>query len=133
MNLEREIELLKYQNHLLKTIINGDEFPFFMFALDHNLNEKQVNAVLEILSIFSYRLSEDKDFKEYKEDKAKEKFKEFDISIERILKDERPTREEFEGYKSKILPASAESKYLLMSLQRQHIQPDVCGFLLQDT
>ncbi|AEP90309.1 hypothetical protein I33_1340 [Bacillus subtilis subsp. subtilis str. RO-NN-1] len=131
MNLEKEIELLKYQNYLLKTIIDGDDHPFFMFALDHNLNEKQVNAVLEILGIFSNRLSGEKESLEIKKSSAK-KIEEFGIVAEEVLKDEKPTRKEFENYKNKILSSEIETKYLLMSLQRQHIQPTVCEFLLKD-
>ncbi|RXF79844.1 DUF1878 family protein [Bacillus subtilis] len=132
MNLEKEIELLKYQNYLLKTIIDGDDHPFFMFALDHNLNKKQVNAVLEILGIFSNRLSGEKESLEIKKSSAKKNLEEFGIAAEEVLKDEKPTRKEFENYKNKILSSEIETKYLLMSLQRQHIQPTVCEFLLKD-
>lgn len=132
MNLEKEIELLKYQNYLLKTIIDGDDHPFFMFALDHNLNEKQVNAVLEILGIFSNRLSGEKESLEIKKSSAEKKLEEFGIVAEEVLKDEKPTRKEFENYKNKILSSEIETKYLLMSLQRQHIQPTVCELLLKD-
>lgn len=132
MNLEKEIELLKYQNYLLKTIIDGDDHPFFMFALDHNLNEKQVNAVLEILVIFSNRLSGEKESLEIKKSSVGKKLEEFGIAAEEVLKDEKPTRKEFENYKNKILSSEIETKYLLMSLQRQHIQPTVCELLLKD-
>ncbi|APA03902.1 MULTISPECIES: DUF1878 family protein [Bacillus] len=132
MSLEKEVELLKYQNYLLKTIINGDDYPFFMFALDHNLNEKQVEATVEILSIFSNRLNGEKESLNLRKNSAGKKFDAFGIAVEEVFKNEKPTRKEFESYKDKIFSSEIETKYLLMSLQRQHIKPNVCEFLLQD-
>ncbi|MEV9502763.1 DUF1878 family protein [Bacillus safensis] len=132
MNLEREIELLKYQNYLLKTIIDGDDHPFFMFALDHNLRKEQVDAVVEILGIFSNRLNGEEESLEIKKASTNEKLKAVGISVEEVLKNEVPTRQEFDHYKEKIFSSDFETKYLLMSLQRQHIQPTVCEFLLKN-
>ncbi|UDF15454.1 DUF1878 family protein [Bacillus pumilus] len=132
MDLEREIELLKYQNYLLKTIIDGDDHPFFMFALDHNLRKKQVDAIVEILGIFSNRLNGDGESLEIKKTSTNEKLKAVGISVEEVMKNEVPTRKEFDHYKEKILSSDIETKYLLMSLQRQHIQPTVCEFLLKN-
>ncbi|MCM3137340.1 MULTISPECIES: DUF1878 family protein [Bacillus] len=132
MNLEREIELLKYQNYLLKTIIDGDDHPFFMFALDHNLRKEQVDAVVEILGIFSNRLNGEEESLEIKKASTNEKLKAVGISVEEALKNEVPTRQEFDHYKEKIFSSDIETKYLLMSLQRQHIQPTVCEFLLKN-
>ncbi|MEH7899465.1 DUF1878 family protein [Bacillus pumilus] len=131
MNLEREIELLKYQNYLLKTIIDGDDHPFFMFALDHNLRKEQVDAIVEILGIFSNRLNGDEESLEIKKTSTNEKLKAVGISVEEVMKNEVPTRKEFDHYKEKI-SSDIETKYLLMSLQRQHIQPTVCEFLLKN-
>ncbi|MED1673660.1 DUF1878 family protein [Pallidibacillus thermolactis] len=47
MDVVKEIELLKYQNKLLQAMVDGDTYPFFMFALNHNLNESQVNGYFE--------------------------------------------------------------------------------------
>ncbi|WP_144524046.1 DUF1878 family protein [Bacillus pumilus] len=132
MDLEREIELLKYQNYLLKTIIDGDDHPFFMFALDHNLRKEQVDAIVEILGIFSNRLNGDEESLEIKKTSTNEKLKAVGISVEEVMKNEVPTRKEFDHYKEKIFSSDIETKYLLMSLQRQHIQPTVCEFLLKN-
>ncbi|MBQ4815319.1 DUF1878 family protein [Bacillus pumilus] len=131
MDLEREIELLKYQNYLLKTIIDGDDHPFFMFALDHNLRKEQVDAIVEILGIFSHRLNGDEESLEIMKTSTNEKLKAVGISVEEVMKNEVPTRKEFDHYKEKI-SSDIETKYLLMSLQRQHIQPTVCEFLLKN-
>ena len=57
MNVENEIELLKYQNKLLLSMVNGDDYPFFFFALNHDFTREQVNGIIKILNIFNNRLN----------------------------------------------------------------------------
>ncbi|KPN94316.1 hypothetical protein AO843_23305 [Lysinibacillus sp. ZYM-1] len=53
----KEVKKIK----LLKFMVNDNEFPFFMYALDNEFEETQVNAVMKILSAFYYRLNENND------------------------------------------------------------------------
>ncbi|OOQ98546.1 hypothetical protein BW900_31740, partial [Bacillus mycoides] len=48
-DLVKEVTLLKYQFELMKRMIQSDEYPFFMFVIDHEFEEEQVNALLKVL------------------------------------------------------------------------------------
>ena len=98
-----------------------------MFALDHNLNEKQVEATVEILSIFSNRLNGEKESLNLRKTLRVRSLMRLALRLKKSLK-RKPTRKEFESYKDKIFSSEIETKYLLMSLQRQHIKPNVCEF-----
>lgn len=137
MSIEKELELLKYQVYLLKKMVVNEEHPFFMYALDHNLDEKQVKMVCKVLNVFSHRLTDDADqnsneYFQHVSDEDKQLYENFSISPDDLTKDEKPSIKEFELLKEKIFSDSINSKYLLLSLKRQHIQPKVCEFLLEE-
>ncbi|MDK8210633.1 DUF1878 family protein, partial [Bacillus subtilis] len=56
MDVVKEVKLLKYQMSLMKHMVNAEEHPFFMFAIDHEFEENQVNAFLKALGVFSLRI-----------------------------------------------------------------------------
>lgn len=138
MNIEKEIGQLKYQINLLKFMVNADDFPFFMYALDHDFEENQVNALMKILLAFNYRLYEgaDNNYHSYhelnKEDEPlKSLLKIFQIETSEIYKTEPPSISEFEHYlhcifdNKEIIP-----KHILLSLKRQSIYKKLCDYLL---
>lgn len=137
MDFEKEIELLKYQNKLLQAMVDGDTYPFFMFALNHNLNESQVNGILKILSVFKYRSDElnEKEFEEYSEKNIEDKnfLNELGINIDILYSNELPTLTEFKVHIEKICDHTFEIKHLLLSLKKQNINSEICTYLLNQS
>nr|MDF9459345.1 DUF1878 family protein [Bacillus pumilus] len=85
MSIEKELELLKYQVYLLKKMVVNEEHPFFMYALDHNLDEKQVKMICKVLNVFSHRLSDDTDqnsneYHQHVSEEDKQLYENFSIS-----------------------------------------------------
>ncbi|GLF90628.1 hypothetical protein Saga11_18870 [Bacillus safensis] len=137
MSIEKELELLKYQVYLLKKMVVSEDHPFFMYALDHNLDEKQVKMICKVLNVFSHRLSDDTDqnsidYHQHVSDEDNQLYENFSISETELLKEEKPSIKEFELLKEKIFSDSINSKYLLLSLKGQYIQPKVCEYLLEE-
>ncbi|MDU9694088.1 DUF1878 family protein [Priestia aryabhattai] len=137
MDVVKEIQLLKYQNKLLQSLVNGDEFPFFMFALNHSLNETQVNSILKVVNVFDFRLKEETDenfnkfVKQHNEDKAN--LNELGVDSNSLFKNELPTLEEFKSYVGAIYTEAFEIEYLLQSLKKQEINTKVCSYLLEQS
>jgi hypothetical protein len=134
VDVVKEIELLKYQNKLLQTVVNGDEYPFFMFVLNHNINETQVKVILKVLNTLQFRLNNNskEDLKRFIETNKKDEqlFMLFNIDLKSIYANEPPSLEEFKGYVQTITSGDFITEYLLMSLIKQEIQTEVCNYLL---
>ncbi|OEH94265.1 DUF1878 family protein [Bacillus solimangrovi] len=138
MNIEKEIGKLKYQIKLLKCMVNGDEFPFFMYAIDHEFEENQVNALLKILTAFRYRMYEgtDDNYHHYHElNKADAQLQSlliiYQIETSEIYKHELPSIIEFRHYLNCIFAEKETNpKHILLSLKRQSIYKELCDYLL---
>jgi len=138
-NIEKEIRQLKYQIKLLKFMVNGDEFPFFMYALDNEFEENQVNALIKILTAFNYRLSEGKDdtYHSYhqlnKEDESlRSLLKNFQIESSELYQTELPSISEFKHYLNCIFAdIEINPKHLILRLKKQSIHEEICDYLLK--
>ncbi|KOS66399.1 hypothetical protein AEA09_16750 [Lysinibacillus contaminans] len=134
MNIEEEIRQLKYQIKLLKYMVNDDEFPFFMYALNFEFEETQVKALLKIISAFDYRLKNNyHDYHELnKDDEAlKTLLKTYHIDIYEIYKTELPTITEFKHYLNCIFAdKEINAKHVISSLKGQSIYKELCDYLL---
>ncbi|MGN7198354.1 DUF1878 family protein [Bacillus mycoides] len=134
VDLVKEVKLLKYQNKLLQTMVNGDDFLFFMFTLNHDLDETQVNSILKILNVFAYRLKENSDekFEDFSKQNISDRdmFNELGIDVNHLYKNELPNIKEFESYIRILCSQDFEIKYLLLSLTKQEIHSEVCNYLL---
>ena len=138
MNIEKEIGQLKYQIKLLKFMVNADDFPFFMYALDHDFEESQVNALMKILLAFNYRMYQgtDNNYHNYHElnkvdEHLKSLLKTFNIEIHEIYKNELPSVVELEQYINCIFADNEiNPKHLLKSLRKQSIHENLCEHLL---
>ncbi|MHC0551631.1 MULTISPECIES: DUF1878 family protein [Salinicoccus] len=134
MNVENEIELLKYQNKLLLSMVNGDDYPFFFFALNHDFTREQVNGIIKILNIFNNRLN-NSNSTNVTDQRLEEDDKKFlmnlGINVNSLYSNDTPTYEEFSTYIKVITAHDFEIKYLLMSLKKQNINDNVCEFLLK--
>lgn len=134
VDLVKEVKLLKYQNKLLQTMVNGDDFLFFMFTLNHDLDETQVNSILKILDVFAYRLKENSDekFEDFSKQYVSDRdiLNELGIDVNDLYKNELPTIKEFESYIRILCSQDFEIKYLLLSLTKQEIHSEVCNYLL---
>ncbi|MGU9545972.1 DUF1878 family protein [Bacillus cereus] len=134
VDLAKEVKLLKYQNKLLQTMVNGDDFLFFMFTLNHDLDETQVNSILKILNVFAYRLKENSDekFEDFSKQHVSDRdiLNELGIDVNDLYKNELPNIKEFESYIRILCSQDFEIKYLLLSLTKQEIHSEVCNYLL---
>ncbi|MGI2751131.1 DUF1878 family protein [Bacillus cytotoxicus] len=134
VDLVKEVKLLKYQNKLLQTMVNGDDFLFFMFTLNHDLDETQVNSILKILNVFAYRLKENSDekFEDFSKQNISDRdmLNELGIDVDHLYKNELPNIKEFESYIRILCSQDFEIKYLLLSLTKQEIHSEVCNYLL---
>lgn len=128
LNVVKEVKLLKYQMDLMKHMINADEHLFFMFAIDHEFEEDQVNVLLKILDVFNNRLNNEEISIFYQTNHL---FYRFNISLDTLYTSEHPTLEEFKSYITKIFYQDFELRYLLSSLKKQSIQSKVCDYLLK--
>ncbi|QDZ88918.1 DUF1878 family protein [Priestia megaterium] len=127
MDVVKEVKLLKYQMDLMKHMLNADEHLFFMFAIDHEFEEDQVNVLLKILGVFNNRLNNE-EISIFSQ--ANHLLSQFNISLETLYTSEQPTLEEFESYITKIFYQDFELRYLLSSLKKQSIQIKVCDYFL---
>ncbi len=127
LDVVKEVKLLKYQINLMKHMINDDEHLFFMFAIDHEFEEDQVNVLLKMLGVFNNRLNNE-EISIFSQ--SNHLFSQFNISLETLYTSEQPTLEEFESYITKIFYQDFELRYLLSSLKKQSIQIKVCDYFL---
>lgn len=129
MSNEEQIELLKYQIKLLKMVIGGDEFPYFMYLLDHDISEKQARLLKNILNILNLRYKSESLEPESQFIEIPESLKE-KIPLDKLFSNEPPTYAEFENYVKNFLPDGVNAKYLLMSLNAQNIYNELTSSLL---
>ncbi|MEG8977877.1 DUF1878 family protein [Priestia megaterium] len=128
MDVVKEVKLLKYQMSLMKHMINAEEHPFFMFVIDHEFEENQVKAFLNMLGMFSCRIKGEDISTFYQNDQL---FSQFNLPLDKLYASEQPTLEELKSVVAKIFYQEFELEYLLCSLKKQCIQMEVCDFLLQ--
>ncbi|MGG3196556.1 MULTISPECIES: DUF1878 family protein [Priestia] len=128
MDVVKEVKLLKYQMSLMKHRINAEEHPFFMFAIDHEFEENQVQAFLKILGVFSCRIKGEDISVLYQDNQL---FSPFNLALDKLYVSEPPTLEELKMYVTKIFYQEFELEYLLCSLKKQFIQTEVCEIFLQ--
>ncbi len=128
LDVVKEVKLLKYQMSLMKRMINAEEHPFFMFAIDHEFEENQVKAFLKILGVFSCRIYGEDISVWYQNDQL---FSQFNLPLDKLYASEQPTLEELKSVVAKIFYQEFELEYLLCSLKKQCIQMEVCDFFLQ--
>ncbi|MGH0950733.1 DUF1878 family protein [Bacillus mycoides] len=127
MNVEQEISKLKYHKELMLTMLlheNPDKFFFYHQIINYDLERKDEKAILNIISLFNTRLSNESTF-----DFEKVFFDSinlqaiYDCSI-------KPTIEEYETY-LKAINIPIEPKYLLMAINKQRESDGACEFLLE--
>ncbi|MBU5351244.1 hypothetical protein KQI74_03060 [Paenibacillus barcinonensis] len=138
MNVDDQLELLKYQIKLIRTVVASDEHPYFMFLLDHDFNEKQTRSLNDVLYIFNRRLGRhsaesDEQSKLFHSEKVKdimERNKFFGVPDDFLLSDSPPTYKEFISIIKLIAPVDVNPSYLLKSLKMQEMYVDLCEYLL---
>ncbi|OPH46890.1 hypothetical protein BC351_13245 [Paenibacillus ferrarius] len=137
MNIEKEIELLKYQIQLLKTVIGGDSHPFHMYMLDHNITQDQHGLIMDILIVMNHRLSQKDDptskkFFEAKKEMIQSRLTKLQIDENQIelFSESIPTFKEFQSIIAAYLPSDINPKHLLMSALSQELCPTLCNHLL---
>ncbi len=127
MNIEQEILKLKYHKELMLTMLlheDSEKFAFYHQIINYDLERKDEKAILNIISLFNKRLSEENNF-----DFEKEFFD--SISLQVIYDcNIKPTIDEYEAY-LKTLNVPMNPKYLLMAINRQHESNNACQFLLE--
>lgn len=128
LDVVKEVKLLKYQMSLMKRMVNAEEHPFFMFAIDHEFEENQVKAFLNILGVFSCRIKGEDISVFYQNEQL---FSQFALSLDNVYAPTPLTLEELKMYVTKIFYQEFELEYLLCSLKKQCIQMEVCDFFLQ--
>ncbi|MNS75126.1 hypothetical protein D3C72_1086290 [compost metagenome] len=129
MLIENRLELLTHQVNLLKRMIPSDSYPFFMFVLNHNFGEKQMDAILKVLHILNCRLK--KDYASMPDiNEIQTELSPYSISMEYLIRQVPPTLKEFSDLSNLILGTNFKIKHLLLSLKSQHIFPSLCEFLL---
>ncbi|MFE6076716.1 hypothetical protein ACFVQB_19830 [Paenibacillus sp. NPDC057886] len=139
MNVDEQLELLKYQIKLIRTVVASDEHPYFMFLLDHDFNEKQTRSLTDVLYIFNRRLKEQTNardeqmelFHREKLEDIKERNKFFSVPDDFLFSDSPPTYEEFVSIVKLIAPTDVNPSYLLKSLQMQEMYVNLCEHLLK--
>jgi hypothetical protein len=99
LDIVQEVKLLKYQMSLMKHMVNAEEHPFFMFAVDHEFEEDQVKAFLKILGVFSCRIKGEDISVLYQDDDL---FSQFNLPLDNVYASVQPTLEELKAYVAKI-------------------------------
>ncbi|RCW62582.1 hypothetical protein [Saliterribacillus persicus] len=139
MDIEKEINLLKYQNKLLRMMVNGHEFPFFIYALDNEFEENQEKAIIHILTAFKYRLYHGTDVNYHtfhqlnKKDPALQSIlAPYNINTDDLYQNKAPSIEEFLHYLNCMFGANKlNPRHLLLNLKRQSIHTEICEDLLK--
>jgi len=135
--IEDKVDLLIHQVNLLKRMIDLEgNYSYFTFVLGHNFNEKQMNAILKVLSLLGARsesstTTQDKNeiMNFYVDDSD---LNHFNINIVELNLDTLPTIEEFKKYATLILGDDFKIKHLLLSLKKQSIYPALCDILIHE-
>ena len=127
MDLIKEVTLLKYQFRLMQSMIQSDEFPFYNFVIDWELEEEQVKVLTKILIVFHDRLTKEEVSIFGQNDHLFSKFK---LPLDMLYSSKKPNLDEFKLYITKIFYQEFELKYLLLNLKKQCIFVNVCDHLL---
>ncbi|SFF41706.1 Protein of unknown function [Paenibacillus algorifonticola] len=138
MNVHEEIERLKYQMKLMRTIIAKDEFPFYLFLLDHHFTEQQTRALHDVLYLLNHRMkgaSAVRDehsisFYNAKVADIQQRYTLFSSPNHPLYADAPPSYRDFVAYASAVVPKDVNPDYLLMALSNQEVYPDLCQLLL---
>ncbi|PFM44010.1 Protein of unknown function [Bacillus sp. 5mfcol3.1] len=128
MDLIKEVTLLKYQFRLMQSMIQSDEFPFYNFVIDWELEEEQVKVLTKILIVFHDRLTKEEVSIFGQNDHLFSKFK---LPLDMLYSSKKPNLDEFKIYITKIFYQEFELKYLLLNLKKQCIFVNVCDHLLE--
>ncbi|MBK3311742.1 MULTISPECIES: DUF1878 family protein [Bacillales] len=128
MDLIKEVTLLKYQFRLMQSMIQSDEFPFYNFVIDWELEEEQVKVLTKILIVFHDRLTKEEVSIFGQNDHLFSKFK---LPLDMLYSSQKPNLNEFKLYITKIFYQEFELKYLLLNLKKQCIFVNVCDHLLE--
>ncbi|MBU2966182.1 MULTISPECIES: DUF1878 family protein [Bacteria] len=128
MDLIKEVTLLKYQFRLMQSMIQSDEFPFYNFVIDWELEEEQVKVLTKILIVFHDRLTKEEVSIFGQNDHLFSKFK---LPLDMLYRSQKPNLDEFKLYITKIFYQEFELKYLLLNLKKQCIFVNVCDHLLE--
>ncbi|MBO1583318.1 DUF1878 family protein [Bacillus sp. XF8] len=128
MDLIKEMTLLKYQFRLMQSMIQSDEFPFYNFVIDWELEEEQVKVLTKILIVFHDRLTKEEVSIFGQNDHLFSKFK---LPLDMLYSSQKPNLDEFKLYITKIFYQEFELKYLLLNLKKQCIFVNVCDHLLE--
>jgi len=136
VTLEDKVDLLTHQVNLLKRMIDLEgNYSFFMFVLGHNINEKQMNAILKVLSLLSRKsiFTTKPDEKEIRDFYVNDSdLSHFNISIDDLMGDTLPTIAEFKKYVILILGDKINLRHLILSLKKQHLNPSLCDLLIHE-
>ncbi|ANY66755.1 hypothetical protein BBD42_09990 [Paenibacillus sp. BIHB 4019] len=140
MNVHEEIERLKYQMKLMRMIMAKDEFPFYLFLLDHDFTEQQTRALHDVLYMLNHRMkganaaNDEHSIRFYKAKVADIQLRHtlFSSPDHPLFADAPPTYPEFAAYVSAVVPKDANPAYLLMALGNQEVYPDLCRLLLSE-
>ncbi len=131
-----EIKLIKYQLKLMKMMIDGDRYPYFMFITDHDISEEKEKLLRKIILFLKLRLDqkEEDDSDLYTEDKEllTSIFKKAGLSSDVLFSTQKPTFNEFSTYVKCFLGEDINVTYLLMSMEKQSMFIQLCDSLLKD-
>lgn len=132
----KEIKLIKYQLKLMKMMIDGDRYPYFMFITDYDISEDQEKILRKIMLVLKARLEDEREDCNdlYKEDHELliSVFKEVGLSTDLLFSLKKPTFNEFSTYARALLFKDINIEYLLMSMKMQSICVHLCDYLLND-
>lgn len=120
-------EKMKYHQKMLLNITvheDPDEVLFFQQIISYDLDEKQVNSIIKLLSIISEESN-----KIINEEDSKY-FNELGIELNQDMLSSQNIIKNLEIY-LEILKIEIPLKYLLLSLKKQHIQEATCINLLK--
>jgi len=123
LEIKNSLEKRRYHQKLLLDIAcheDPDELLFFQQIIMYDLHEKQVNLLLDVLQYLKLnKISSDESIQELKE---------FDINVEPLTTEE--DKLNFLEKSAQKLKINIPIKYLLLSLQKQHILEETCNKLL---
>lgn len=115
-----------------------DEFPFYLFLLDHDFTEQQTRALHDVLYMLNHRMkgaaaaSDEHSIIFYNAKVAdiQQRHTLFSRPNHPLFADAPPSYHEFVAYVSAVVPEDVNPDYLLMALNNQGVYPDLCRLLL---
>lgn len=138
MSVDKQLEILKYQIKLMRTVVASDEHPFYMFLLDHDFTEEQTQSLNDLLYLLNHRLrnkssnddAQSSAFYSEKINEFKIRNSQFSDSNNTLFSDSHPTYAEFVEHIESIVPEDVNPIYLLKSLRNQGIYTELCNLLI---